>query len=154
MLKCIENKISIYSSHTALDSVENGVNDYLCEIFNKYKISNKQGCKLHKVLNKLCIGRLIKFKNKISLVKLIITIKIELNLDIIQLCTRSSKNPADIYIKSIAICAGKGGRIIIDQNADLYLTGEMDHHDQLKLIKKNKHIILCGHSETERVYLS
>lgn len=30
-------------------------------------------------------------------------------------------------IRSIAICAGSGGSMLVDKDADVYLTGEMSH---------------------------
>jgi len=37
--------------------------------------------------------------------------------------------------------------------ADLYLTGEMQHHDILDAVHKGTHVILCDHSNTERGFL-
>lgn len=37
--------------------------------------------------------------------------------------------------------------------ADLYLTGEMQHHDILDAVHKDTHVILCDHSNTERGFL-
>jgi putative NIF3 family GTP cyclohydrolase 1 type 2 len=37
--------------------------------------------------------------------------------------------------------------------ADLYLTGEMQHHDVLDAVHEGTHVVLCDHSNTERGYL-
>ena len=37
--------------------------------------------------------------------------------------------------------------------ADLYLTGEMSHHDVLAATAQGTAVVLCDHSNTERGYL-
>lgn len=38
--------------------------------------------------------------------------------------------------------------------ADVFLTGEMSHHDLLEANAKGTSVILCEHSNTERGYLA
>ena len=45
-IKCIENRIAVYSPHTSYDALLNGVNDWLISPFSKY---NK--CWLTKLLS-------------------------------------------------------------------------------------------------------
>ena len=40
-----------------------------------------------------------------------------------------------------------------DAPADVYLTGEMSHHDVLHAVESGKCVILCEHTNTERVFL-
>lgn len=58
-------------------------------------------------------------------------------------------------IRSVAVCAGSGGSVFKHRplNADLYLTGEMSHHDVLDLTQNGSHVILCEHSNSERGFL-
>lgn len=56
-------------------------------------------------------------------------------------------------ISTAAICAGSGASLLNGINADLYLTGEMLHHDVLEATQKGIHVILCNHSDSERGYL-
>ena len=37
--------------------------------------------------------------------------------------------------------------------ADVYLTGEMSHHEVLDAVSHGVHVILCEHSNTERGFL-
>jgi len=39
-------------------------------------------------------------------------------------------------------------------SADVYLTGEMSHHEVLDATSRGTSIILCEHSNTERGYLA
>lgn len=55
----------------------------------------------------------------------------------------------------MAVCAGSGGSVFKHRAlaADLYLTGEMSHHDVLDLTQNGSHVILCEHSNSERGFL-
>jgi putative NIF3 family GTP cyclohydrolase 1 type 2 len=41
-------------------------------------------------------------------------------------------------IKSVAVCAGSGASLLLGVQADLYLTGEMSHHEVLSAVTDNK----------------
>ena len=57
-------------------------------------------------------------------------------------------------IKTVALCAGSGTSVFKSSPpADLYLTGEMLHHDILDLVHKGGNVILTNHSASERGYL-
>lgn len=72
-------------------------------------------------------------------------------------------------IKKIAVCAGSGiitlnyyiiyclilgGSVFTDVAADLFITGEMGHHQVLELCDRyNSHVLLTEHSNCERGYL-
>ena len=57
-------------------------------------------------------------------------------------------------IQKIAMCAGSGGSVVDGTKADLILTGEMSHHEQLAWQYSGTSIILTGHTECERPYMS
>lgn len=54
----------------------------------------------------------------------------------------------------MAVCPGSGASVLNGVKADLYLTGEMLHHDILEAVHKGSHVILCNHSDSERGYLA
>lgn len=56
-------------------------------------------------------------------------------------------------IGSAAAVAGSGASVLRGVNADLYLTGEMSHHDVLDAVHNNVTVVLANHSNTERNYL-
>ncbi|KAJ1923704.1 hypothetical protein IWQ60_005698, partial [Tieghemiomyces parasiticus] len=65
------------------------------------------------------------------------------------------KNGADHEgIRTVAICAGSGASVLTKSKADLFLTGEMSHHEVLAAIEDQTSVILCEHSNTERGFLS
>lgn len=53
----------------------------------------------------------------------------------------SSTGPTEI--QTIAICAGSGGSILGGVKADLYLTGEMSHHEILAANAAGTHVFCC-----------
>ena len=57
-------------------------------------------------------------------------------------------------VATIAVCAGSGGSLLKNCNADLWITGEMSHHEVLDAVHANNTVILCEHSNTERGYLN
>ena len=59
----------------------------------------------------------------------------------------------DSPISTVAVCAGSGSSVLKGVTADLYITGEMSHHDLLDANHRNVSVILCEHSNSERGYL-
>ncbi|KAA3678152.1 uncharacterized protein DEA37_0006301 [Paragonimus westermani] len=62
----------------------------------------------------------------------------------------------DDPVRTIAVCAGSGGSILRDavaRSADVFVTGEMSHHERLDAVSSGISVILAGHSVTERGYL-
>lgn len=59
----------------------------------------------------------------------------------------------DDKINSIAVCAGSGASILKGVKADLYITGEMLHHDVLDAVHIGANVILTNHSDSERGFL-
>lgn len=58
---------------------------------------------------------------------------------------------AEKAIRSVALCAGSGTSVLKGVQADLYLTGEMLHHDVLDaVIGGETYVILTNHSDSER----
>jgi len=57
-------------------------------------------------------------------------------------------------IHRVAVCPGAGGNLLTPlRGADLYLTGEMRHHDVLAKVSGGSAVILTDHSNSERGYL-
>jgi len=59
-------------------------------------------------------------------------------------------------VKRAAVCAGACGNLLDDaikQKADLYLTGEMRHHDAIKAVKAGMCVVCTLHSNSERAVL-
>jgi putative NIF3 family GTP cyclohydrolase 1 type 2 len=55
-------------------------------------------------------------------------------------------------ISTVGVWAGSGTEMM-NYKADLYLTGELGHHDVLEALEQQSTVVLCEHSNTERGYL-
>ena len=53
----------------------------------------------------------------------------------------------------MAVCAGSGGSVLKGVNADLYVTGELSHHEVLHAVESGRSVVLCEHSNSERGFL-
>lgn len=54
----------------------------------------------------------------------------------------------------IGICAGAGGSLLdAAGDIDLFITGEMRHHDVLAAVDRGVSVLLAGHTQTERPFL-
>ncbi|MGI9013123.1 MAG: Nif3-like dinuclear metal center hexameric protein [Phycisphaerales bacterium] len=59
-------------------------------------------------------------------------------------------------VQTLGTCAGAGGSMLeaaLSDGCEVFLTGEMRHHDVLAAVAKGCSVILAGHTNTERGYL-
>lgn len=59
-------------------------------------------------------------------------------------------------LSRIAVCPGSGASLLdaaIDHGAEVFITGEMKHHEVRGALDEGMSIIVAGHTETERGYL-
>lgn len=56
-------------------------------------------------------------------------------------------------IKTVGVCAGSGYDVLKDTAADLIVTGEMSHHNALRLTMLGKCVLTVFHSNSERQFL-
>ena len=65
-----------------------------------------------------------------------------------------NKQVEDIQINSVGVCAGSGHSVLQDCDADLLFTGELSHHDALRMTEQGRCVVTLFHSNTERGFLS
>ncbi|KAK2529641.1 Nif3l1 [Columba guinea] len=99
------------------------------------------------------MGRLCTLSEPVSLSDVMGRIKSHLKLPHIRLALGTGK-ALESPVKKVALCAGSGSSVLKGTEADLYLTGEMSHHDVLDAVANGISVILCEHSNTERGFLS
>jgi len=151
LLLCAAQGISVLSPHTALDSVKGGINDWLGDIVRSAAPGSVEYVGAPKEDDLGGEGRLIKFQQPVELDSLVNTIKNGLALSAVQL--GRSAHPRSEKVTSVAICAGSGGSMLLGVDADVYFTGEMSHHEVLAAVASGRHVVLCGHTNTERGYM-
>ncbi|XP_060528420.1 NIF3-like protein 1 [Cylas formicarius] len=149
IIQCIKNGIAIFSPHTTWDAMENGVNDWLASVFEpattKPILPNTEN-------SNVGMGRYVTLNPGSSLKKLIKDIKTKIGVSFLRIGLGKGKN-FDDTIQTVAVCAGSGASVLNGVKADLYLTGEMLHHDVLDATQNGISVILCNHSDSERGFL-
>jgi len=159
-IKCLTNGIAVYSPHTSLDAVQGGVNDWLIQPFGKGKVTP-----LEEIEEGVGPGRLLELSDSgdpsasLTLDGAVSKIKQHLNMDKVRLAVKigGGTDHSKIKVRSIAVCAGSGGSVLntpLGKKADLWLTGEMSHHEVLDATHLGISVVLCDHSNTERGYLA
>lgn len=149
ILRCVQNGVNVFVPHTALDTAPGGMNDYISNLFIDLE-SNRTGIKESHITG-FSLGRVVILRERVSLADIISIIKSKLSLDRVRFA--SSGTITDKRISSIAICVGSGSSVLNGSDADLYLTGEMTHHDILAAKASGKSVILLDHSSSERPFL-
>ncbi|CAG9862020.1 unnamed protein product [Phyllotreta striolata] len=148
--KCIKNDIAVFSPHTTWDAMQNGVHEWLANAFqyseNRPIIENKDYVGIYGV------GRYITLNNSISLKNAIALIKDHVGVPYVRVGVAKHRH-LDSPISTVAICAGSGASVLSGILADLYLTGEMLHHEVLEATQNGINVILCNHSDSERGFL-
>ncbi|CEP23297.1 NIF3 [Cyberlindnera jadinii] len=152
LLKLIQAGIQVYCPHTAIDAARGGVNDWLVkgitedgnivsnEVIDPSKIDPNSGC-----------GRIVKLNSPIALESWLPSFQKHLGVGNLLLATKSR----DVQFQSVAVCAGSGAGVFaaLKEDADLYITGELSHHEALMLKEKGKIVVCARHSATERGFL-
>ena len=97
-------------------------------------------------------GRLLVLPSSKPLQSVIEDIKQHLKLPHIRLALPHTSS-LDHPVSRVAVCAGSGGSLLRGVAADLYLTGEMSHHDLLEANAAGIAVLLTEHSNSERGFL-
>lgn len=150
IIKLIKNDISLYSSHTNLDSASGGLNETIVELLgfeskeliekNKNARNNNEG-----------LGRIIRLENSLSLDELVNIVKEKLNIKSLKVVEANNN------IKNIAVINGSGSSffdIAYNMGADCIITGDTTYHFASDYKEMGVSIIDTGHFLSEwLVYL-
>ncbi|SPO04297.1 related to Ngg1p-interacting factor 3 [Cephalotrichum gorgonifer] len=60
---------------------------------------------------------------------------------------------ASAKVSSVAVCAGSGADVMRGSGAEMWITGEMSHHDALAAAQRGRIVVTTYHSNTERQFL-
>ncbi len=99
------------------------------------------------------IGRAVELAAPATIEDLLLRIKTHLGLRWLRVAA-TDEHAAHTPIRRVAVCAGAGGSVFERASGfDLYLTGELRHHDVLAKNRAGASVVLCDHSNSERGYL-
>ncbi|GMM50589.1 hypothetical protein DASB73_015470 [Starmerella bacillaris] len=158
IMNLIREKISVYSPHTAADAAVGGVNDWLakCVAFgadNILQMSTIKPCTniIPAGFEGAGYGRYVILREPQTLSVLVEHVRKRLRMKHVPLI-KATKHDTDL-IATIAVCAGSGGSVLKGVKADLVVTGELGHHDQLRLREQGTSCIVTGHWNSEAGFL-
>ena len=148
ILKLIENNIAVYSIHTNADSVVGGLNDFILEkmdLHGKTEILFKNEFENSMIGG---LGRVSELEEETEITCIIKKIKENLGLENIRVVGTKAK------IKKLAVVTGSGGSLIphLDKSIDLYITGDLKHHESLDAYEEGMVLIDLGHYESEVIF--
>ncbi|KAL3897482.1 MAG: hypothetical protein SGCHY_003386 [Lobulomycetales sp.] len=153
---CIAYGISVYSPHTSFDRCANGINDWLArglgEGSTRYISPLPSGLRDIPGQETAGNGRIHTLATPTSLSSIVKRLKKHLGVPSLRV---ASAGEGDVEITRIAICAGSGSSLLSPvDNVDMYLSGEMGHHDVLDALERGISVVLSEHSNSERGFLA
>ena len=98
-------------------------------------------------------GRRVVLDTPVPLSTILLRLKRKLGLKRLRVA-KASATPKKY--DTLGVCAGSGGSLLdsaVNQGCEVFLTGEMRHHDVLSATGRGCCVILAGHTNTERGYL-
>jgi dinuclear metal center YbgI/SA1388 family protein len=142
--------LAVYSPHTALDAAENGLNDWLA-------LGVGPGTRRPLVAATSSanagVGRGVTLARPLSLSEIVEQLKTHLGRPALRVAA-TPEHRAGAALGQIACCAGSG-RGVFERapGFDLYVTGELSHHDVQALLAAGSSVVLGEHSSSERGFL-
>jgi dinuclear metal center YbgI/SA1388 family protein len=140
--------IAVFSPHTALDVAQGGTNDALAhEVLGMVEVEP-----LRATAEGPGMGRVGVFEPPQERAHLLERIKQALGVDNVLIA-----GPRTGKVRAAAVCAGSCGDLLEDalqKKVDLYLTGEMRHHDALHAAREGLTVVCALHSNSERHVLT
>jgi dinuclear metal center YbgI/SA1388 family protein len=139
--------LAVYSPHTALDVADGGTNDVLVDLL---ELGDRRPL-APRAPGGPGLGRVGALAAPTPLDALLARIKERLALSHLLVAGRCTG-----LVRTIAVCAGDGGafvRAARDAGAELYLVGELRHHDALLAARLGLCAVCTLHSNNERMAL-
>jgi dinuclear metal center YbgI/SA1388 family protein len=154
IIRLIEEGISVWSPHTALDATAGGLGDWLLDCLGTMRErSALEPCPARPSEPMIGMGRQGRLDEPTALPILVQRVKDGLGLAQVRLAT-AQRHREGKMIKRVAVCPGAGASVLSKARfVDLLLTGEMRHHDVLHRVAQGTSVILTDHTHTERGYL-
>lgn len=151
VVRALSAGLTVYSPHTALDAANGGMTDWLVGLLGEGVVTPVVPAPPRPGgVGGEGVGRTSVLAIPLSLGEAVQRIKAHLGLDHVRLAAP----PALTRVERIAVCPGAGGSVFekVGQ-VDLFVTGEMRHHDVLARVARGSAVVLTDHTNTERGYL-
>ncbi len=148
----VRRGIALYSPHTALDVALRGTNDFLADACGVHELERRPlrpyAAKPGKTEpDGIGLGRIGVIATA-TRVELVARLKAKLGLGYLLV-----SGPTDGAAVTVAVAAGAGGELLGDAiraGADVFVSGEVRHHDALSAARRGVTVIATLHSNSER----
>ncbi|HEU4417856.1 MAG TPA: Nif3-like dinuclear metal center hexameric protein, partial [Planctomycetota bacterium] len=134
--------LAVYSPHTALDAAPSGIADWLVE-----GVVGEEAPKELRPCGDGEFGRVVRLSRALPFRTLLQRCKRHFGVSSLQVARPDRTRSA---VRSVAVAAGAGGSVLRGVAADVFVTGEMSHHDALAAVAAGTSVVCAGHSNTER----
>lgn len=154
------HQMAIFSAHTNLDIVRDGVNDVLAQRLGMRNLAVLQPVKVGERAKEEIrpltggeteygIGRIGSLAKAGSLKSLVSLVKKKLKLDFVKIA-----GDLEMKITQVAICSGSGSSLMqafLSSKAQAYISGDIHYHDAREAEGANRGIIDIGHFPSEHL---
>lgn len=147
LLDLVKHDIAVYVSHTNIDIVEDGLNDWFCDLLD-IQVTDY----LSQTGDQVGIGRVGDIAEQ-TLEELGLKVKTVFGLDAVRLVRYNHDNP---MINRVAICGGSGQGFYKDalaKGAQVFITGDVYYHTGQEMITNGLFAIDPGH-HIEALFIS
>ena len=155
-----QHQLAIFSAHTNLDIVRDGVNDVLAKRLGLKHLEILEPVQVRAQLRagnattagsdgEHGIGRIGSLDRESNLQSLALSVKEKLELNFVKVA-----GSPDLKINQVAICSGSGSSLMqtfLSSNAQVYISGDIHYHDARDAEAANRAIIDIGHFPSEHL---
>jgi dinuclear metal center YbgI/SA1388 family protein len=160
ILMAAQHQLAIFSAHTNLDIVRDGVNDVLAQRLEIHDLcilkpvhagerSKEDIAALMGGETEHGIGRIGSLAKAGSLKSLVSMVKNKLKLDFVKVA-----GDLEMSVARVAICSGSGSSLMqafISSDAQVFISGDIHYHDARDAESANRGIIDIGHFPSEHL---
>lgn len=144
--QALGHRVAIYSAHTNLDRIKDGVNDVLA---TRIGLSNITSLPADVVSGKPGFGRVGNLTQPTSLAALAGSLKQTLGLDHVKIT-----GDLDMTVKTAVVCSGSGSSMVsafFQTGADVFISGDLKYHDARYFEFAKKALVDIGHFASEHL---
>lgn len=150
ILDLIREDITVLALHTNFDIAKNGMGVYASEILKLRDIEALEDAKIEDD-EYFGLGVIGELNDEISLDKFLKLLKQEFSLSKVVLYSKEKEN-----VKKVAILPGSGAKyykMAKEKGADIFITGDVSHHDAIDAIDYGINIVDAGHYGIEKIFV-
>ena len=157
LLTCALHSLAVYSIHTACNSAQGGIDDWLARSVASGSVTPVEPSELFVDAGQ---GRLLEFELSAPLSSLVASLKKLLGLKHLRIALPAIVDEANLakaldscYVRTLAVQAGVPCAAVRECGANVLVASEMSHSHVLAANARGAVVILAGQSTIERAYL-